>query len=243
MNRGHREILTLIQTASGAPQRPSFLDRYLGNTHVKYNIRNPALRQIARSWVRAHADMTTSAFTKVVSSLVTGKSSTEKQVAGMLLDAARPHQRQFKPTVFNTWLTHVQGWAEVDTLCTGPYTADEVLRQWPDWKKLLTQLSKSSNVNKRRASLVFLCHPVRHHDNKPLAALAFANIKRLQHEKDVMITKAISWLLRSMVKLFKQKVRVFVNGHKQSLPAIAVRETLKKIKTGRKTTPRAPAGR
>ena len=50
-----------------------------------------------------------------------------------------------------------------------------------------------------------------------------------------MITKAISWLLRSMIRHYKNEVSDYVNAQADTLPKIAVRETLVKLKTGRKT--------
>lgn len=50
-----------------------------------------------------------------------------------------------------------------------------------------------------------------------------------------MITKAVSWLLRSMIRHYKQEVSDYVDANINTLPKIAVRETLVKLKTGKKT--------
>jgi 3-methyladenine DNA glycosylase AlkD len=235
MNRHHQEILEAIHSNSGTPTQHTFLDTYLGNEYPKYAIDNPTLRRIAKEWVRDNPSLSPREFKNVISSLLKGKSATEKMIAGMILDASKPAQRKFKPAIFNQWLNYIQGWALVDSLCTGNYTADELPRQWPDWKKLLMQLSKSNNINKRRASLVLLCSPVRKHPEKQLAEVALGNINRLKHEKEILITKAISWLLRSLVKHHKKLVTEYVNKNKSALPAIALRETLNTIKTGKKS--------
>ena len=54
------------------------------------------------------------------------------------------------------------------------------------------------------------------------------------HEKDILITKAISWLLRSLVKYHKNEVDQVIEQNKETLPKIAIRETKRKIETGRK---------
>ncbi|MDP2951009.1 MAG: DNA alkylation repair protein, partial [bacterium] len=64
--------------------------------------------------------------------------------------------------------------------------------------------------------------------------LAFENIEKLKPEKDILITKAISWLLRNLIKYHKKEVADYLKKNKNSLPKIAVRETEKKIKTGKK---------
>lgn len=65
--------------------------------------------------------------------------------------------------------------------------------------------------------------------------MMIANIERLKHEKEILITKAISWVLRSAVTHHEQAVKRYVLANKDTLPKIAVRETLVKIKTGTKT--------
>ncbi len=234
MNKHHQEILILIKENANTPTQHTFLDRYLGNAHLKYAIDNPTLRLIAKEWMRDHKAMKADGFQKLITSLVKGKSATEKIMAGMLLDLANAEQRSFDLKLFDQWLDHVEGWAEVDTLCTGVYSSFEVLNQWPQWKKQLIKLSKSKNINKRRASLVFLCSPLSKHIDMRLAELAIANIEQLKHEKEILITKAISWLLRSLVRFHKKRVIDYVNENKLTLPAIAVHETLVKIKTGKK---------
>jgi 3-methyladenine DNA glycosylase AlkD len=64
---------------------------------------------------------------------------------------------------------------------------------------------------------------------------ALENVTELKSEKAVLITKAISWVLRSMVKHHKTLVTQYVKENKDTLPAIAVRETLIVLKTGKKT--------
>jgi 3-methyladenine DNA glycosylase AlkD len=156
-------------------------------------------------------------------------------MAGILMDHATHDQRGFDPKIFDKWLDHLEGWAEVDAVCTGDYTITQLPADWKQWKPLVIKFSKDKNIHKRRASLVLFCSPVRHCDDTTLAATALANISRLQPERHVLITKAISWLLRSMVKHHKQLVAQYINEHKEALPAIAVRETLTVLRTGKKT--------
>jgi 3-methyladenine DNA glycosylase AlkD len=156
-------------------------------------------------------------------------------MAGVLLDYASTPQRKFDPHLFEKWLDHLVGWAEVDTLCTGKYTTTEIPAQWTTWKKILATLSKSLNINKRRASLVLLCSPLRNAQDDRLASFSIKTIDRLKHEKEILITKAISWVLRCMEKHHRQTVEQYVAANNDTLPKIAVRETLAKLHTGTKT--------
>ena len=235
MNPLHKEILVRIQQQSGKPTHHTFLDSYLGNSHPRYPISIPALRAIAREWMKAHRELSVSKFAALLSSLIKGKSSTEKCMVGILLDYSTPDQRTFDPKLFNTWLNYVEGWAEVDSLCTGRYSDTEIPGQWKVWKPQLIQFSKSKNIHKRRASLVLLCSPLRKSDDPRLAGMALQNVGQLKNEKEILITKAISWVLRSMVKHNRGAVEKFLK-QEQGLPAIAVRETQRVLATGRKTS-------
>ncbi|HRG79478.1 MAG TPA: DNA alkylation repair protein, partial [Cyclobacteriaceae bacterium] len=149
MNPLHKEILGQIQHHSGKPTQHTFLNSYLGNSHPRYPISIPILRKIAKEWMMAHRELATSTIATLLSSLIKGKSSTEKCMVGILLDYATPEQRKFNPKLFNTWLNYLEGWAEVDSLCTGRYSDTEILRQWKIWNPQLIQFSKSKNIHKR----------------------------------------------------------------------------------------------
>jgi 3-methyladenine DNA glycosylase AlkD len=235
MDTLHTEVLTLIKKHSGNGTQRPLLDSYLGTTHPRYEITAPVLRKLASEWMRAHKDLDPSELTTLITDLIEAPSATEKMFAGMLLDRASREQSSFAPEIFNSWLDHLEGWAEVDSLCTGEFTIKQVIPAFQKWKPLLKKFVRDANIHKRRAALVLLCSPLSHSDDAAIAALAFENIKRLKNEREGLITKAISWLLRSMVKHHREAVENFIKEHAESLPKIAVRETLVKLKTGKKT--------
>jgi 3-methyladenine DNA glycosylase AlkD len=235
MNKFHSEILNLIKENSGTPTQHTFLDSYLGNEHPRYPINAPTLRLIAKEWSKSYRHLSAAEFQKLIDSLIHGKSSTEKNMAGILLDASTKEQRKFDPTCFDEWLDQLIGWAEIDSVCTGTYPTTEIPANWKTWNILLTKFSKSKNINKRRASLVLLCSPMRKAADERLVAMAFNNIDKLKHETEILITKAISWLLRSMIKHHRKEVVAYLKANHKSLPKIAVRETQKVLDTGKKT--------
>ncbi|HMJ71177.1 MAG TPA: DNA alkylation repair protein [Cyclobacteriaceae bacterium] len=235
MNSHHKEILDIIVKKSGVATQHTFLDSYLGNTHPRYPINAPTLRTIAKDWMRQHRDMSAKDFAATLTSMTEGKSGTEKVMVGILLDNATSDQKQFDPKLFDRWLDQLEGWAEVDAVCTGKYCTTEIPNHIPEWKKILTAFSKSKNINKRRASIVFLCSPLSQSDDPRLAGIAFANIDRIKAEKEIIITRAISWVLRSMAKHHRKALEDYLKKNEKTLPAIAVRETKVKLMTGRKT--------
>lgn len=231
-NSFHHEILALIRKNSGKPTRHTFLDTYLGNDHLRYPIDNPTLRGIAKEWMRSHRDLSPEVFRDVLTSLIEGESCTEKMMAGILMGYSAKDQRTFDPMVFDRWLGHLVGWVEVDTVCTGDFITTQLPDDWTKWKKLVVKLSKDENINKRRASLVLFCSPLGRVKDDRIAEVAFKNIERLKSEKDVRITKAISWVLRSMIKNYRTLVVAYLKENGHTLPKVALRETTVKLKTG-----------
>ena len=231
----HQELLEEIKKNSGTPTQHTFLNNYLGSEHPRYPINAPAMRSIAKGWMKEHRDLKPHAFEALLTSLIEGESFNEKVMAGLLMDAARKQQRAINPKVFDHWLEHLEGWAEVDAVCTNQDTVTQLPLDWKTWAPMLKRFAKDKNIHKRRASLVLLCSPLRHVDDEALVEMALTNSLVLKNEKHVLITKAISWVLRSAVKYHKKRIAEFIKQHKDEVPSIAVRETLIVLKTGKKT--------
>jgi 3-methyladenine DNA glycosylase AlkD len=170
----------------------------------------------------------------LLDALIKGRSHDEKVLAAILLGYSEIHRQHVTPQHLDSWLNHLAGWAEVDALCYSNIAADEMLSQWSAWKAMLVTFSKDKNVHKRRASLVLLTGPVWCSSDPRLAKIAFENIGRLKSEKDILITKAISWLLRRLIRNHRKEVASYIKTNADGLPKIAIRETRRKLLTGRK---------
>jgi 3-methyladenine DNA glycosylase AlkD len=133
------------------------------------------------------------------------------------------------------WLDDLNGWAEVDSLAAGAFWAEAMAADWPAWRALVTRLAADPNINKRRAALVLLTAPTRRSDDPRFREFGFEVVERLKGERPILITKAVSWLLRSMAPRHGAAVAAYLGANAASLPAIAVRETRTKLATGTKT--------
>ena len=216
-------------------------DSYLSSGHRYYDVSVPTLRTLAKAWLKENGDIPDAEFLTVLDGLYRGKSYEEKVLASILLSYHRTGPGTIGPKLLDGWLDHLVGWAEIDSLCVCSssasrrnFTEDEMLDDWSEWVRFIRKLSRDKNINKRRAALVFLTVPARYSEDKRLAALGFEVIGKLKSERHIMITKAVSWLLRSMVRHHERAVAAYIRENRHSLPAIAVRETTRKITTGRK---------
>lgn len=234
MNLHHEYILTQLKKFAKKPALSPAAARYIGSSHPLYPVSIPQLREIAKDWAKENKDISAKELEDVLDSLVEGESYHEKALAGLLLEYTKKVRGELSLKKLGNRFLHLEGWAEIDAMASGKFSDKEVLSRWEEWQKFIVQLSKSKHIQQRRASLVLLTKPLSHTTNEDLQSLAFEIIKRLQHEKDIQITKAVSWLLRSMARHHAKAVKTYLKENEVELPAIAARETRRKLETGKK---------
>lgn len=232
MHPEHAQLLEGLR--EGGSKGAAELDRYGGSGHQLLGVSVPARRKLAKAWVAAHRQLPAREVIAVVESLFSGESHEEKTLGALLLGYHAPARAAIAPARISQWLEHLHGWAEVDSLCQNLFTANEVLGRWSSWRTLIERLGRHASIDHRRASLVLLTGPVRRSDDARLGELAFEMIGRLQGERDIVITKAISWLLRSLITHHAGAVERYLAQHAEALPKVAVRETRTKLQTGTK---------
>jgi len=234
MSPTHKHFITELKRLE--PSDKSFYsgDSYTGSGHFYYGVSVPERRRLLKDWLKTHKEARPKEIITLADNLFHGRSHEEKTMGAYLLSYAPKARVQVKLTHIDTWLGKLAGWAEIDAFCQNVWQPEELLTAWKTWKQFLIKLSHNKNINKRRASLVFLVGPTAKSDDERLHKLAYRNIEVLKPEKDILITKAISWLLRSMADTRPQDVGKYLRLNKTTLPAIAVRETKKKLLTGKK---------
>jgi 3-methyladenine DNA glycosylase AlkD len=244
MHPQHAALLEKVRIAAGPPRGPGGTlqnDSYGGSGRPYYLLPVPDRRRLAREWARAHPSA--AEVLAVAESLITlGVSHEEKSLGAILIGQAPAARRAVTPAKIEAWLGALNGWAEVDSLCANLFKAEDMAADWPAWSGLIQRLRVSADVNRRRASLVLLTGPVRYSDDPRFAGLAFETIDGLKAERDALITKAVSWLLREMCGRHGAAVAAFLGAEAGTLPAIALRETRVKLATGTKSGKRRGAG-
>lgn len=235
MNKYHQEVLEEIKKhASFAVKSVLHGSNYSGNQDVRYGINNSTKNLIAEQWASKHKNISVEEFQNLLNSLYAGESHEEKTIGGYLLSYFNKHRTEINPQILDKWLDHLIGWEQIDSLCQSTFTEKDLLNKWQNWEKIIKRFVVDKNISKRRSSLVLLTWSVDHNEDQRFADLAIENIEKLKKEKDILITKAISWLLRSMIKNHRKRVEDYLKSNQTSLPKIAVRETTRKLTTGKK---------
>jgi 3-methyladenine DNA glycosylase AlkD len=230
MNKHHQILLDHLENKANGKKDGS---SYMGTEKIKYDIRVPEVRKIVKQFSKKH-DLSPKEFKELLISLSQGNIHQEFWIIGDLLKFYKNLRPQLDLSVISQILNKTQGWGEVDTVCYNTFTYQNLLNNWGQWHQFLVTLRNSDNIHQRRASLVLLTAPVRYSDDPKLSKLAFKNIEQLKKEDHKLITKAVSWLLRELIKQHRQEVKKYLKENKNSLPAIAVRETTNKLETGKK---------
>lgn len=234
MSQFHEELLEGIKKVAMKPRQTSEDVNYLGTKHFHYGLSVPQKREIVKHCAKKHPNLKLDEFVALLISLSAGNSYEEKTMVGSLLGCYPKLRKQINLEIFDELLEDRLGWAEVDSLCQSTFAVEEVLSKWDKWERMISKLNHNKNPHKKRASLVLLTRPVRGTNDRKLSNLAFHCLDSLKMEKDILITKAVSWLLRNMIKNFRTEVAEYLNQNSNMLPKIVVREVKNKLSTGKK---------
>jgi 3-methyladenine DNA glycosylase AlkD len=237
MHPEHARLLAEVRRL-GTPQPPGATgqnDSYGGSGRPYYLVSLPDRRAMAKRVAAAHKGSPVADLMAVVESLFDGVSHEEKTLAPIILRYSEPARRAVRPADVDRWLGKLNGWAEVDCLCQNLFTAADFGVDWPAWKRLIEHLSTDPNINKRRAAVVLLTGPVHYVDDVRFRDLAFAIIERVKGERPILITKAVSWLLRALADRHHAAVAAYIDANEATLPKVAIREARTKLRTGTKS--------
>ena len=207
---------------------------HLGTRRRWYGLKNVQRRRIMLDFIAKHQDMTYQDWAALIDRLYRGTSYEERCAPQTLLVKFPQHRRRLPLSQLDEWLGLLEGWAEIDSACQTVFSAEELLADWDDWRDFLLSLADDENINKRRASLALLTAPISHSADPRILNLALQLTDSLKREKDKRITKAISWLLRKGIKQHRHAIEAYLDASGPSLPAVARRETHRKLLTGKK---------
>lgn len=229
------EIAAFLNVSANIEPSAQAAQGYTGSPRIHLAIGANGLRDFLSDFLDTHKlELTPDAVIPLLDTLYAGQSVEEPILAGMLL-AKLPAVRAVLPfDVFERWLDRLQGWVEVDSTCQSTFAPKDLYARWDEWSAFLHKLNADPNINKRRASLVLLIRTVRESDDPRGVALALELVANLTAERDKLITKAVSWVLREAVKRHASAIAAYLDGHRSELAPHIVREVRKKLETGKK---------
>lgn len=222
-NKYRQEFVGELKKMSGLrePNLDGFGLKYVGTQKPSYHLDTKSIRQLAKDFVR-NQPLSYSELVEFLDSLYYGDTYDEVAIAGLIVGLSPDLRRSLEPKNLHRWVENTHGWAECDVFCQMAFDAQDFLDRWSVWGKAIMSFAKDKNVQVRRASLVLLTKPLRQSNDRRLADLALHNVDLLKSEKDILITKAVSWALRAMIKNHKELVADYLKNNLDSLPKIAI---------------------
>jgi len=166
-------------------------------------VRVPILRKIAKDWLKNNKEVSDKEFLDLIQVLWKQPLFELRSLAQELLMAHKRFLKKFAWKVGESWLNEVNNWVHGDVL-SSQILGFLVLWDQSYLKNLKSYLQKPGKWH-RRAAIISLLQLIRKKEIKPKEVLAMIEV--IKKDKDPMIQKAISWVLREMIRAgFNQEV-------------------------------------
>lgn len=198
-----------------------------------YGVKVGELRRLARSWAREHPEVSPTQVIELCDGLWSITVREEMVLACLILERKPAALDGLTPTNFDSWRKSLDNWETTDQL------GQVVLAQWvtsrPQQRlKELERLAAASDPWSRRLGLVGTIGLARGDRARRYWPRTGKLILKLSRDREAAMPKAISWVLRENLRHCAAEVSEFVDLHAEELPAVAVRETRKKLVSGKK---------
>lgn len=232
LNGSPRRVAAAARRLIAARARPvgAFdFSRYFRDTAglAFYNTGIGAVREVARSLVRANRGAWTADDALAFADLMIADRHLEVKALGIAVLAA--YRRSFTPSMLTTWkrwlaLDRAANWATTDDICgslIGP-----LLVAKPGLVRGVTRWSRHPNLWVRRASAVALIKPI--HSGAPLDD-AYRVAKALHPDKADLIHKAAGWLLREAGREDPRRLERYLTAHHRAIPRTTFRYAIERF--------------
>jgi 3-methyladenine DNA glycosylase AlkD len=198
-----------------------------------YGVKVGDLRKTANRWHRENPGAGAAQVAAVADALWSAEVREEMVVAALIHGHDGRSREPLGLRRADRWCRSLDNWETADALgawLVARAVADDPERRFP----MLETLAARRNPWARRVGLVGCLGTAR----SPGAAEWWPRVGdlvlRLAADREAAIPKAISWVLRSHTKHCPGAVAEFVEDNAAALPAVAVRETRNKLRTGTK---------
>jgi len=215
---------------------PEIRDRMLKSIptkHKLYGVRIPKLREIAKEWFKQNKDLSFDGFIELIEILWKDASREERIIAIEFLNFYKEHIPLISKDLINKWIKSLDNWEETDGFAM--YLVGRwILSDFNNFQGYLWELIEDEDVWTRRVAIVATVEFNDWKRGKAYPELTFKLIDVVKEDKHPMITKAVSWALRIMIKEYKKEVADYMKKNDSILAKHIVREVNNKLTSGLK---------
>lgn len=197
----------------------------------------PAMRVLRRDWSR-HLESAPPHAVLELAERLTSAGDWERLVAYELVAYHPGAMRALTPRRLRVLGRGMNSWGHVDTFAC--YLAGPAWREGQVPDAVVQAWCRSDDLWWRRAALactVALNAPAR--GGRGDAARTLSIVTLLLQDREDMVVKAVSWALRSLAQRDPRSVKAFLAKHDGALAPRVKREVGTRLRTGKKTAPKA----
>jgi 3-methyladenine DNA glycosylase AlkD len=192
-----------------------------------YNVGTPAMRALAQSIHAANREHWSIGDASAFADALIKDRYLEVKSVGIELVAR--YRRDFAPAhlgVWKHWLAanHSANWATTDSICgslVGP-----LLVAHPELGGRMLAWARDRNLWVRRAAAVALLPLVR---QGSALDLAYGVARRLHHDQEDLIEKAVGWMLREAGKVDQRRLERYLRAHGPDIPRTTLRYAIERF--------------
>lgn len=198
-----------------------------------FGVYTPDLRTVVRAYKIRLAGESADDVYNIALRLLEKNITECRQTGYELIASHRAARESLVPKRIEALGQGIDNWACVDSFC-----CTLVGRAWREGKvsdATIMRWSRSRDLWWCRAAVVATVPlNIKSHGGMGDTARTIMVCKALLNDKEIMVQKAISWALRSLVPWDREAVQVFLTEHSGSVSALVRREVMNKLRTGKK---------
>lgn len=228
----HTQFLAQIESLADATHRQG-MEMAVPTALKMHGLRVPEVREMAKTWSRDHKAADRADVLALFEALWAGQSREELMLASELLQRYKRWIPELEWTDFERWRRRLDNWEVTDNL------GQRILGPWmlsaPESRVAhLYDLIQDEDVWSRRLALVTTTWLNRGRKHLSFPDLTLELVDCVKGERHPMITKAVSWALRELIKKHPDVVAQYLDANTETLAPHVVREVRSKLETGRK---------
>ena len=210
------------------------LERSASTNSKVYGVRVVQLRKLAKEWQAEHKKIDYEHLIPLIEALWNGESREEQLIAIYLLERFKRLIPNLTWHHIESWKQKVDNWEVCDALglwVLGIWVQDKLGEKLALLNKLIIN---KTNIWDRRLALVSTI-PINRKAQGAIPDFTLSLIDQVKDECNPMITKAVSWVLREMLKKHPEYVTSYVQLNRNDLASHILREVENKLRTGLKS--------
>ncbi|MCG8469055.1 MAG: DNA alkylation repair protein [Gemmatimonadetes bacterium] len=210
--------------AAGTPERAVGAKAYLKSDLEFLGARVPDIRRIAKSWLRAHPDLSRTDLIRAVRATWRPRVHELRNLAGVLLELRSDLLAPADLALLERMIREAGTWAYVDLIAI---RAVGSIAERFDVGTELDRWSVDEDFWVRRSAMLALLLPLRRGEGDWDRFVRYAD--SMIEEKEFFIRKAIGWVLRDVSKVDPDRVIRFLEPRVDRASGLTLREGLKYV--------------